>query len=211
MSLQGGDSATLKIYLRTVTISDLETTIYDNEFYGCSNLQSFSCGDGVTSIGKWAFSGCSSLKSYSSGTNVASIGEEAFSDCTGLTSFTTLAPVPPTCGKQALDDINKWECTLHVPSESIDEYKTAEQWKEFFFIDDVIAGVDSVIAGDVSIALRITSDGLVFEGDAALRISVYSPDGKQIISSLVQPFQKVNLSSGLYIVKVGEKGIKVRI
>lgn len=34
--------------LRTVKITDNETEIYDNEFYGCSNLQEFSCGDGVT-------------------------------------------------------------------------------------------------------------------------------------------------------------------
>lgn len=41
------------------------------------------------------------------------------------------------CGTQALDDINKWECTLYVPDESIADYKTAAQWKEFFFIEQV--------------------------------------------------------------------------
>lgn len=133
--------------LRTVKITDNETEIYDNEFYGCSNLQEFSCGEGVTKIGKWAFSGCSALKSYASGTSVESIGVEAFSDCTALTSFTTLAATPPTCGNQALDDINKWECTLYVLPESIDKYMSAEQWKEFFFVEKV-DGVDDVIADE---------------------------------------------------------------
>lgn len=133
--------------LRSVKITDLETQIYDNEFYGCSNLQEFTCGDGVTQIGKWAFSGCSTLKSYASGTSVKSIGAEAFSDCTALTSFITLAAVPPVCGNQALDDINKWECSLYVPAESVDDYQAADQWKEFFFIE-ADAGIEDVVVDE---------------------------------------------------------------
>jgi len=123
--------------LRAVKIADEETEIYDNEFYGCSNLQSFECGDGVTRIGNRAFSGCSAMTSYSSGYNVETIGDDAFSDCTALTSFTSHAATPPVCGNQALDDINKWECALHVPAESMDDYKLAPQWKDFFFIEEM--------------------------------------------------------------------------
>ena len=46
--------------------------------------------------------------------------------------------MPPTCGTQALDDINKWECVLGVPLGNADAYYAADQWKEFFFIDDVV-------------------------------------------------------------------------
>ena len=129
--------------LRTVEITDAETQIYDNEFYGCSSLQSLKIGDGVTTIGKWAFSGCSALEYFSVGSMVESIGQEAFSDCTSLTSFTSNAPVPPICGNQALDDINKWECTLYVPAESIGQYKVADQWKDFFFIEE--SGIEDII------------------------------------------------------------------
>ena len=129
--------------LRTVEITDAETQIYDNEFYGCTNLQSLKIGDGVTTIGKWAFSGCSALEYFLVGNQVESIGQEAFSDCTGLTSFTSNAPVPPTCGNQALDDINKWECTLYVPAESIGQYKVADQWKDFFFIEE--SGIEDIV------------------------------------------------------------------
>ena len=89
------------------------------------------------------------MKSYASGTSVESIGVEAFSDCTALASFTTLAATPPTCGNQALDDINKWECTLYVLPESIDKYMNAEQWKEFFFVEKV-DGVEGVIADEAT-------------------------------------------------------------
>ncbi len=175
--------------LRSVKISNIEDTIYDNEFYGCSNLQEFECGDGVTSIGNWAFSGCSALKSYLSGTSVGSIGQEAFSDCTAMTSFTTNAAVPPVCGNQALDDINKWECTLHVPQESIDDYQAAEQWKEFFFIE--ASGVEDVIADN--------------EDYSECPVEIYNLSGNKVGSS------KESLSPGIYIMRQGHKVEKIMI
>ena len=122
--------------LRSVVITDEETEISANEFYGCTNLQSFKVGDGVTTFGDWAFSGCSSLKSLSFGSQLQTIGKEAFSDCTSVMEITSLTATPPACGSQALDDINKWECTLHVPENSLAAYQDADQWKEFFFIND---------------------------------------------------------------------------
>ena len=122
--------------LRTVVITDKETEISPNEFYGCTNLQNFTIGDGVTSFGDWAFSGCSSLKNLSFGSHLASIGKEAFSDCNSVTQIVSKAATPPSCGTQALDDINKWNCTLFVPEGSLASYQSAAQWKEFFFINE---------------------------------------------------------------------------
>ncbi|MDE6267291.1 MAG: leucine-rich repeat domain-containing protein [Muribaculaceae bacterium] len=83
--------------------------------------------DNLQNIEIFALAGCSSIGSYTSGTEVKSIGKEAFSDCTALTSFTSLAATPPTCGSQALYDINKWECKLLVPEHSLDDYRAADQ------------------------------------------------------------------------------------
>lgn len=196
--------------LRSVTITNAETKIYDNEFYGCSNLQEFRCGDGITTIGQRAFSGCSALKTYSSGSKVESIGAEAFSDCTALTSFTSCAAVPPTCGTQALDDINKWECTLHVPSESIDDYQTAPQWKEFFYIDEA-SGIEDIAVDNSQATVKIEKDGFYLEGTTPVHVSVFSIDGKTCLSSVVAPHQTITLPSGLYIVKLGNKTMKIKI
>ena len=122
--------------LRSVVITDKETEISENEFYGCTNLKNVSIGDGVESIGNWAFSGCSSLDYFAFGTALKTIGKEAFSDCTAVTRIISHAATPPTCGSQALDDINKWTCTLQVPLGGVDAYKAADQWKEFFFIQE---------------------------------------------------------------------------
>ena len=134
--------------LRTVTITDEETEIGDNEFYGCTNLKNVTIGNGVTTIGDWAFSGCSSLDYFAFGSAVDSIGREAFSDCTAMTKIVSHAITPPTCGSQALDDINKWTCVLSVPEGNTAAYQQADQWKEFFFINDDVSGVDVPSAKD---------------------------------------------------------------
>ncbi|MDE7509598.1 MAG: leucine-rich repeat domain-containing protein, partial [Muribaculaceae bacterium] len=78
---------------------------------------------------------CSAMESFVVGNSITKIGENAFSDCTALKDFTTEAVNPPYCGSQALQDIDKWKCKLYVPDESIDLYQTANQWKDFLFIE----------------------------------------------------------------------------
>ncbi|WP_287315524.1 leucine-rich repeat domain-containing protein [Prevotella sp.] len=172
--------------LRTVKISDAETTIYDNEFYGCTNLQNVSIGDNVKSIGKWAFSGCSSLKNFTFGSGLQSIGQEAFSDCINITQISSEAVVPPTCGINALDDINKWNCKLFVPKTNINAYKQAPQWKEFFFIEGT-TGITNTVYNKAGLADVYTIDGTKRLSKAstdeinALPKGVYIVNGKKII------------------------------
>lgn len=144
--------------LETVRITDRETEISENEFYGCASLKSVSMGDGIDTIGKYAFSGCSALESFSFGTGLKSIGDEAFSDCTGMKKLVSKTAVPPVCGSQALDDINKWECTLYVPQASLEDYKSAAQWKEFFFLETGIKNVPNTSSSATESA-RYSTDG----------------------------------------------------
>lgn len=144
--------------LETVRITDRETEISENEFYGCTSLKSVSMGDGIDTIGRYAFSGCSALESFSFGTGLKSIGDEAFSDCTGMKKLVSKTAVPPVCGPQALDDINKWECTLYVPQESLDAYKSAAQWKEFFFLETGIKNVPNT-SSSATESERYSTDG----------------------------------------------------
>ncbi|MBP5772156.1 MAG: InlB B-repeat-containing protein [Bacteroidaceae bacterium] len=74
------------------------------------------------------------------GARVKSIGKEAFSDCNSVTQIISRATTPPTCGVQALDDINKWTCSLIVPKGKIESYQSVEQWKDFFFMEEVEMG-----------------------------------------------------------------------
>lgn len=168
--------------LRSVKISDVETTIYDNEFYGCTNLQNVSIGDSVKSIGRWAFSGCNSLSHFDFGSGLQSIGQEAFSDCNNVTEISSEALMPPTCGTNALDDINKWTCKLTVPKASMETYKQAEQWKEFFFIEENTTGIQTMTS------------------DKETRSDVYSLTGAKVLDNAsLQDVQ--SLPKGIYVIK----------
>ena len=170
--------------LRTIVISDTEDEIYNNEFYGCTSLKNVTMGDGVKKIGNWAFSGCSNLDYFNFGSGMQSIGDEAFSDCTNLTMLISYAEVPPTCGSMALDDINKWECVLRVPQNRLSAYQAADQWKEFFFIEDVLTGINEIEAET--------------EGDA--QGDVYSLNGTLLKRNVNVNRLNSILPAGLYVV-----------
>lgn len=122
-------------------------------FYHNVSLKDVSLGDNVEYVSKWQFSGCSGIESFRFGEKLNSIGEEAFSDCINMTTLFAENPVPPICGVQALDDINKFECTLYVPNSALTDYQAAEQWKEFFFVE----GYDVETIADESIELSATT------------------------------------------------------
>ncbi|MDE5785474.1 MAG: leucine-rich repeat protein, partial [Duncaniella sp.] len=121
--------------LQSVWITDIPTSIGAYMFKGCHNLKDVYIGDRVMSIDDYAFAGCSSISRFSFGRSVKAIGQEAFSDCIAMKNLYAEPVSPPICGSQALDDINRWECTLHVKSQSKEAYASAPQWKEFLFVD----------------------------------------------------------------------------
>ena len=173
--------------LRTVVITDKEDEIYANEFYGCTNLKNVQIGDGVKSIGDWAFSGCSNLDYFAFGTGLQSIGKEAFSDCVNVTKLISYAVAPPKCGEMALDDINKWNCTLQIPQQSLAAYQAADQWKEFFFIEGFDAtGIEGVTADNPSLNVKAnvyTLDGTLIKGNANIsNLSNELPKGIYIVN-----------------------------
>ena len=171
--------------LTSVTIPTSVTSIGNSAFEGCSGLTSVTIPNSVTSIGNSAFSGCSGLTSVNIGNSVTSIGSSAFKGSTSMTKFKIRATVPPTCGAQALDDINKLECTLYVPMESIDDYKAMDPWKNFFIekirMDGDSNGDDTVTMADanaiVNYFLAKGTDGFV-EGDFDEEVADVNSDGE---------------------------------
>ena len=74
--------------LISVSIPASVASIGEYAFYGCTQLESVSFGDGsqLKSIGSYAFSGCESLEFVSIPSSVVSISSGAFSGCLNLAS-----------------------------------------------------------------------------------------------------------------------------
>ena len=150
--------------LRTVKMSDAETTIYDKEFYGCNNLKDLSFGKGLESI-----------------------GANAFYDCVNVIQISCDAVLPPSCSTNLFELINKWECKLFVPKNSVDAYKKADGWKEFFFIEGSTTGIINNIYNKTENVDVYTIDGVKRLSKAsvneinALPKGVYIVNGKKII------------------------------
>ena len=137
--------------LTSVTIPNSITEIGDYTFSDCRELTSVTIPNSVTKIDGRAFANCSSLKNFTFGSGLQSIGQEAFSGCINITQISSEAVVPPACRRNALDGINKSKCKIIVPKNSLDAYKQADQWKDFFFIDST-TGITNTVYNNSELA-----------------------------------------------------------
>lgn len=81
-------SNTLIIGCKNTTIPNSVTSIGEDAFFDCRNLNSIVIPNSITNIGESAFGGCISLASITIPNSVIDIGEWAFGECISLASCT---------------------------------------------------------------------------------------------------------------------------
>ena len=107
-------------------------------FHGNQTLKKITFGDKVTSIYASYCEG-TPLETLIIGTSVKRIGESAFSafweESAKLSTIYSYATTPPVCADDnVFNNINKQTCKLYVPRGTVDDYKAAKTWKDFFNI-----------------------------------------------------------------------------
>ena len=196
--------------LTSITIPNSVTTIGDNAFESCSSLTSITIPNSVTTIGDYAFSYCRALTSVIISNSVTTIGERTFANCYSLTSvtipssvtriedgafsdcgnvkqITSEAVTPPYCSRYAFDGVNRNECKLFVPKNSIDAYKRAYVWWHFFLIEGTTTGIKNNIYNKIDNVDVYTIDGVKRLSKAnvneinALPKGIYIINGKKIV------------------------------
>lgn len=104
-------------------------TIGEQAFYG-SALRSIVIPNSVVSIGGNAFGNCRELQSVVIGRGVTDIHSDAFRSH-NLCDITCLAEHLPQTNEYAFEDYTYDHAILHVPAQSLDEYKSTAPWSNF--------------------------------------------------------------------------------
>ncbi len=173
--------------VKQVIIGDGVTTIGDWAFSYCRALTSVIISNSVTTIGERTFANCYSLTSVTIPSSVTRIEDGAFSDCGNVKQITSEAVTPPYCSRYAFDGVNRNECKLFVPKNSIEAYKNADVWRNFFLIEGTTTGIINTIYNKIDNVDVYTIDGIKRLSKAsvneinALPKGVYIVNGKKIV------------------------------
>ena len=120
--------------LAFVSLSDSISDIYESTFAECSSLTSIEIPSSVTKIWSHAFFSSTNLQTVTLH-NVGTIDQYAFANCTGLQYIYNYRERPSLAYSNTFDGIDKFNCTLFVPEASIDMYRVATAWSEFYYIN----------------------------------------------------------------------------
>ena len=189
--------------LTKLTLPSSVTSIGNSAFRGCRGLTELTLPNSITSIGDYAFYSCRGLTELVLPNSVTSIGKYAFKGCIGLEKITSLAEIPPMCGRKVFDGVNKTNCELIVPEGSVAAYKQAEVWNEFSNISGFSGVEDTVADGNT---IRVIGNQIEISGYFT-SVEVYGVNGTLIYKG------KDNVvtvpSVGIYLVHVAGKTRKI--
>ena len=98
--------------------------------------------------------------------NVQTIGDRAFEGCISLEKILCPAVDPIPVNPSVFAGVPKWKCVLSVPAGSVEKYKKANVWKDFYYIE---AAPLYYIATDVTDTLTgwVMGGGLYQKGENA--------------------------------------------
>ena len=113
-----GNREAFKYGQKKITFGDYVEELYDNDLVWQSNLETVIIGKGMKKIAGNTFPGCNNVK-----------------------ELRVAALVPPVVDGESLGDVPSETCQLYVPAASLNAYKQADVWKNFFNIETGIVGV----------------------------------------------------------------------
>lgn len=178
-------------------------------FSGCKVLETVEILSPVTEIGLEAFYGCASLKKLTLPAELESLGDAIVMDCVLLDTVVCHAMTPPACTDFSFYAIPA-DCKLYVPSGTRDSYAKAKGWSDFKTITE--QGGSSVTEAYAD-GLHVWAENgmLVIEGlNEPAQIVVYGLNGCKIAElDAVAGRNVYSLPSGLYVIRCGQKAVKV--
>ena len=171
-------------HLRSIIIPDNVLIIGKCAFEECAFIEDIKIGSSVTTIGEGAFM-ADSLKHIALPASVETIGDHAFYFNRYLVDITCKSIMPPTASNLlSTDDYfsNYKTVKLFVPNESIEAYRTHEEWGKFTYIVPFIGAGPGDVDGDGNISIKDATcliDVLLSGGELP---AYYDVDGNGTVS-----------------------------
>jgi len=103
--------------------------------YG-TKITTFDIPTSVIIVNNATFKNCTNLESITIPKNISAIFPDAFSYCSSLKNINIYAQTPPAITSDAVTGIDKSTCKVLVPVGSLNAYKAAQGWKDFFSIEE---------------------------------------------------------------------------
>ena len=116
-----------------------------------NEMEELVIGNSVTAIGENAFEGISTLKKVTIGESVKTIHNNAFYNCVNLETIFNYRPTPTNAYSTAFDGVDKFACSLYVLPSSIDMYKNASVWRDFYYTYAIGAEETTVTTNNVTV------------------------------------------------------------
>lgn len=104
----------------------------------CTSLGVVNLSKGLIKIESGAFQYCSRLNYIILPEGVTDIGSKSFAGCSSLTSIYSYNENPNSCANDAFDNSTYNSATLYVPYGSKGAYQSADGWKNFINIEEMM-------------------------------------------------------------------------
>lgn len=163
----------------------------------------------VTSISGGAFMGQSNLTQITIPSSVVSFGSSVFKYCDNLKSIYMMGAIPPTVKENTFTEENYVFATVYVPTGTSNAYKTADIWKTFFNIKEFDATAIENIHTEA--AITISDDGISLSSVNGKPVAIYTTTGALVEKIDSYTGEEIVLDKGVYIVRTGNKTIKVKL
>ena len=163
--------------------------------------------EGILNIGVSAFTDCYGLKNITIPNSVTSIGEYAFIGCYDLQNVYLLGEIPVAIND---DTFRNYDATLYVPQGSLEAYKAADVWKKFKNIVEFDPTSIADVTDDTP-AFEVTAGGIQLTAAEGKAVAVYTAAGALVEKIAAYAGEVIALDNGIYIVRVGNKAVKVKL
>ncbi len=194
--------------LKEIILPNSLISIGNMAFLQCSGLTSVIIPNSVSSVGNMAFFECSALSEVTIPTSLTKIGMGVFSFCSALRSVYYAAETPIEGSKDIFSFTSYKTATLYVPAAAVEKCKAIDPWKNFNKIAAYnFSGIDVAEANEPVVTVSNMTINVSGVADDCT-VSVFTVSG-QLIGSETGCCSISVANRGVYIVKVGNKVVKV--